>query len=181
MDSITRCCKPVADVGTGTYLQADLHTQHTHMYTHMQTWTPMDILVCPNSSHDPAGVGTYRPPTPTPTAPAPHRAWGQNSSWNSPQGVLLAQAGPRPELPLSPQDWKEKYIHENYTKALAGKMVEMVRPQHPQNKAADLHPAALRGTDAEQQGQLTWGGAGAPFLCSGAAWGEGMHSGVPCI
>lgn len=24
------------------------------------------------------------------------------------------------------QDWKEKYIHENYTKALAGKLVETV-------------------------------------------------------
>lgn len=34
LDSITRCCKPVADVGTGTYLQADLYTQHTHVHSH---------------------------------------------------------------------------------------------------------------------------------------------------
>lgn len=35
--------------------------------------------------------------------------------------------GPRTPAPLLPQDWKEKYIHENYTKALAGKLVETVR------------------------------------------------------
>lgn len=61
----------------------------------------------------------------------------------SPSWPRLARG---PELPLSPQDWKEKYIHENYTKALAGKMVEMVRPQHPlRTKLLDLHPAAAAG------------------------------------
>lgn len=28
------------------------------------------------------------------------------------------------------QDWKEKYIHENYTKALSGKLVETVGGAH---------------------------------------------------
>uniref|UniRef100_A0A8C4MFA5 Procollagen-lysine,2-oxoglutarate 5-dioxygenase 1 n=1 Tax=Equus asinus asinus TaxID=83772 RepID=A0A8C4MFA5_EQUAS len=32
------------------------------------------------------------------------------------------------EVFSNPEDWKEKYIHENYTRALAGKLVEMVRP-----------------------------------------------------
>ncbi|XP_029086075.1 procollagen-lysine,2-oxoglutarate 5-dioxygenase 1 isoform X1 [Monodon monoceros] len=32
------------------------------------------------------------------------------------------------EVFSNPEDWKEKYIHENYTKALAGKMVEMPCP-----------------------------------------------------
>ncbi|XP_072607279.1 procollagen-lysine,2-oxoglutarate 5-dioxygenase 1 isoform X1 [Vulpes vulpes] len=32
------------------------------------------------------------------------------------------------EVFSNPEDWKEKYIHENYTKALAGKLVEMPCP-----------------------------------------------------
>lgn len=38
-----------------------------------------------------------------------------------------------------PQDWKEKYIHENYTKALAGKLVETVRGSHPTLAALGVH------------------------------------------
>lgn len=91
----------------------------------------MDILVRPNSSRDPAGLAHTGSPTPIPTAPAPHHARGAEPPLGTAHAgeSQLAQAGPRTQLPLSPQDWKEKYIHENYTKALAGKMVEMVRPQ----------------------------------------------------
>lgn len=34
-----------------------------------------------------------------------------------------------------PQDWEEKYIHENYTAALKGKLVEMVRKYCPCSSA----------------------------------------------
>lgn len=44
----------------------------------------------------------------------------------APAGPGQARGPQPPPLPL-PQDWKEKYIHENYTKALAGKLVETVR------------------------------------------------------
>lgn len=43
----------------------------------------------------------------------------------------------------SPQDWKEKYIHENYTKALAGKLVETVRGSHPTLAAVGVHGVEL--------------------------------------
>uniref|UniRef100_A0A8D0MDW2 Procollagen-lysine,2-oxoglutarate 5-dioxygenase 1 n=1 Tax=Sus scrofa TaxID=9823 RepID=A0A8D0MDW2_PIG len=35
------------------------------------------------------------------------------------------------EVFSNPEDWKEKYIHENYTKALAGKLVETPCPSQP--------------------------------------------------
>lgn len=38
--------------------------------------------------------------------------------------------GPQPTA-CRPQDWKEKYIHEDYDKALVGKLVEMVRNAAP--------------------------------------------------
>ena len=71
-----------------------------------------------------------------------------------------------PHLSHSPQDWKEKYIHENYTKALAGKMVEMVRTGGPLGtKLLDSHPApaAGGGTDSRGTKPADPGGEKAPF------------------
>lgn len=77
----------------------------------------------------------------------------------------------------SPQDWKEKYIHENYTKALAGKLVETVRTGTPGNKAAGFTSHTCRRAGrAEGRNQLAWTGRGGTFLCPGGAWGTRVGS-----
>lgn len=52
--------------------------------------------------------------------------------------------------PLLPQDWKEQYIHENYSRALEGEgLVEQVSPMQdprlPRRPPPRVHCAALMG------------------------------------
>ncbi|XP_023555160.1 procollagen-lysine,2-oxoglutarate 5-dioxygenase 1 [Octodon degus] len=54
------------------------------------------------------------------------------------------------EVFSNPEDWKEKYIHENYTKALAGKLVETVKMAVAQEQNWDSH--SLLGWGRTRQG-----------------------------
>lgn len=87
----------------------------------------------------------------------------------------MSPSWPRPGLrtptaPPSPQDWKEKYIHENYTKALAGKLVEMVRTGHRWGQRCCVYTLHLLGGDEGQRAETTCprGGGEAPLWAPAA-------------
>uniref|UniRef100_A0A0D9S8L2 Procollagen-lysine,2-oxoglutarate 5-dioxygenase 1 n=1 Tax=Chlorocebus sabaeus TaxID=60711 RepID=A0A0D9S8L2_CHLSB len=50
------------------------------------------------------------------------------------------------EVFSNPEDWKEKYIHQNYTKALAGKLVETPQPPVPKQSSHHSLPKSLQQT-----------------------------------
>lgn len=54
---------------------------------------------------------------------------GRGLPWGGPDGAKRARVKAR--TPPLPQDWREQYIHENYSRALEGQgLVEQVNPPH---------------------------------------------------
>lgn len=158
------------------------YTHSTHTYTHMQTWTPMDILVCPNSSHDPAGIGTYRLPYSHPHCSCtPPGLGGRTPPGTARAGESqLAQAGPRTRAPSLPTGLEGEIHPRELHQGLSGEDGgDGKAPAPSANKAAGFTPCSGCGEQtAEQQGQLTWGRSRSPlpmlwcFLGRGnAQWG----------
>ena len=159
-------------MGTGTYLQGDLY-----MYTHMQTWTPMDILVRPNSSHDPAGRGAYRLPHSHPQCSrTPPGLGGRTPSWNSPCRSIPAGPGwpedPAPPLPTGLEgEIHPRELHQGLGGEDGG---DGKAPAPSVNKAAGYTPCSgCRGQTAEQQDQLTWGRSRSPLPVLWCCMGQG--------
>lgn len=138
-----------------TWACADTFTEtctHAHTRTHRQTPAPMGALLRSHNSHAPSGHRCSSAPAGMHNSLATCVAWGEEHPLGAAHGAECGVSpagpgqapGPQPASP-APQDWKEKYIHKNYTKALAGKLVEMVRTgRHPRTKLRDLYLTPVR-------------------------------------